>query len=463
MKKNTWRTTVVFILLIFIVPTINVPQATATNNIKNYPFTAEGIILMDAKTGEVLFSRNKDKTLYPASTTKIMTAILAMESDQLDEKAVTSKKARHAIGNRIYLAEGEEKPLIDLVYGIMLNSGNDAAIVIAEHLAGSVEEFAEQMNNKARQIGAENTHFTNPHGLHDDNHYTTAQDMAKIAQYALTIPELREIITTRTMPWFGDEWHSMLVNTNQLLRDYDGITGMKTGYTMQARSTFVASAERDGTELIVVLLNTPQRKNIWKESTVLLDYGFEHYETVKIKTAGQPVKATINNESHILELGENLYLTIEKSDEEKNMDEMLAGLKEVVQLDPVNAFGPPLQKGKQIGKLQMMNEDEIVVSEAPLKLTRSIYASTPTYAQKIGNKFTFEGQEYAMDEYGLAVSHHNSGSFLQNNWFKIVLFVIGLAASYVLGNLYRRRQSKQLSVAKYKVKNFNYKYYRTNR
>ncbi|MCD8501454.1 MAG: D-alanyl-D-alanine carboxypeptidase [Bacillaceae bacterium] len=241
-------------------------------------FTAEGIVLMDADTGSILYEKNMHQVLYPASTTKILTAILALEQENLNELVMTSSDARHAVGNRIYLSEGEEKPLIDLVYGTMLNSGNDAAIAIAEHIGGTVEGFSKMMNDKARDIGAINSNFVNPSGLPDDDHVTTAYDLAKIGQYALRIETLREIATTQVMPWIGEEWVSNLVNTNRLLWEYEGATGLKTGYTTLAQQTFVGSAKRDGMELIVVLLRTQGRNNLWKESKYLLDFGFEHFE-----------------------------------------------------------------------------------------------------------------------------------------------------------------------------------------
>lgn len=287
-------------------------QAVQAEEELSYPFTAEAIVLMDAKSGQLLYNKNENKRLYPASITKIMTALLALESGRLEETAVTSELARSVAGNRIYLAEGEETPLIDLIYGLMLNSGNDAAIVIAEHLAGSVEAFADLMNRKAVELGAENTHFVNPHGLHDENHYTTALDMANIARYALQNPLFREIVSTKTMPWFGEEWHSSLINTNRLLWEYEGATGIKTGYTNAAGQTFVASAERDGTELIVVLLKAAARQHLWEEATVLLDYGFQHFETVKVWNKGDYYKHTSMGQELFFEVEEDTYLTLPK-------------------------------------------------------------------------------------------------------------------------------------------------------
>jgi D-alanyl-D-alanine carboxypeptidase (penicillin-binding protein 5/6) len=276
-------------------------------------FTAEGIILMDAKTGEILYRKNETKPLYPASITKIMTAILALESDRLDEDVVVSERARYVDGSRIYLSEGERKPLLDLVYGMMLNSGNDAAVAIAEHLGGSVEQFAEMMNEKAKALGAHDTHFVNPNGLPDEEHVTTALDMANIARYALQNSLFREIVTTKTMPWNGQEWQSTLINTNEMLWDYEGMTGIKTGYTHAAGQTYVGSAQRGETELIVVLLKAQSRPQLWIEAETLLNYGFEHFETVKVHEKGELVRQERDGQEHVFKVEQDVYLTLDKS------------------------------------------------------------------------------------------------------------------------------------------------------
>ncbi|MDQ0340716.1 D-alanyl-D-alanine carboxypeptidase (penicillin-binding protein 5/6) [Caldalkalibacillus uzonensis] len=361
-----------------------VPQA---QELDHHPFTAEGIVLMDAKTGQVLYSKNAEQPFYPASITKIMTAILALESGRLDEMVVTSELARHAIGNRIYLAEGEEKPLIDLVYGIMLNSGNDAAIAIAEHLGGSVEGFAEMMNAKAKEIGALETHFVNPHGLHDDDHYTTAMDMAKIAQYALQNPLFREIVTTKTMPWFGEEWHSNLVNTNRLLWDYEGTTGIKTGYTSAAGQTFVASAERDGTELIVVLLKATHRQNLWQEAAALLDYGFEHYQTVKVWNEGDYVTETLYGQEHVFQLAEDVYVTMPKAADGKfQWDERLE----------LTHVTPPFIKNMLAGHLVVETEDHTIM-KVPVHYMHSRELSSDT-EMAVDSKASVSTQSIATED-----------------------------------------------------------------
>ncbi|HBT48007.1 MAG TPA: D-alanyl-D-alanine carboxypeptidase [Peptococcaceae bacterium] len=234
---------------------------------------------MDALTGQVLWSKDPHKRLPQASTTKITTAILALERGNLNDLVRTSKKAAEVGEASIYLGEGETLTLEELLYALLLRSANDAAVAIAEHIAGSEEEFVKLMNAKAREIGAENTHYANPHGLSAPDHYSSAYDLALIARYALQNPKFKEIVATKEtiIPWPGKPWDRLLVNNNQLLWGYyayPGADGVKTGYTREAGQVLVASATRDGHQLIAVVMNSPNR---YDETRRLLDYGFEHF------------------------------------------------------------------------------------------------------------------------------------------------------------------------------------------
>ena len=274
--KSIAYTVVVFFLLVFLTST-----AFANPGITVSPpsISGEAGILMDTSTGQVLYEKNAHTRLEPASTTKIMTAILALEKGQLSDIVVTSKEPPLAEGTRIYLEEGEKLTLEQMLYSMMLNSGNDAAIAIAEHIGGSVENFVQMMNEKAREIGAKNTTFVNPNGLSEEGHLTTAYDLALISRYALlNFPELRKIVSTKTMeiPWEGQEWDRQLINLNKLLWNYEGADGIKTGYTSTAGSTLAASVTRDGWQLISVILKSDS--NISSDSMALLDYGFANFE-----------------------------------------------------------------------------------------------------------------------------------------------------------------------------------------
>ncbi|MCG0275557.1 MAG: D-alanyl-D-alanine carboxypeptidase [Thermosediminibacteraceae bacterium] len=248
-------------------------------------------ILMDVKTGKVLFEKNAHLKLEPASTTKIMTAIIALEKGNLSDIVTTGKEATLVDGSRIYLEEGEKLTLEQMLYGLMLNSGNDAAVAIAEHIAGSVPEFAKLMNEKAKSLGAKNTNFVNPSGLPDKNHYTTAYDLALIARYALlNHPEFKKIVSTKTyrIPWQGKEWDRTLINHNKMLWNFEGADGVKTGYTRSAGHTLVASATRNGWQLLAVVLKS-QGKNIYTDAKALLEYGFNNFEKKDVIRNGEVV------------------------------------------------------------------------------------------------------------------------------------------------------------------------------
>lgn len=231
-------------------------------------------VLIDAHSGVVLFDQDGSRLMAPASITKILTAALVLEHAELDDVVAVSEEAAKTDGSSVYLEPGERATVRDLLYSMMMNSANDAAVALAEYVSGSVEGFAGLMNAKVAGIGALQTHFENPHGLDSPGHLTTARDMALIAMYAMRQPFFREVVGTRTRQWEGQEWSSLLVNHNRLLWQYDGCTGVKTGFTTKARHTLVASAMRDGNEMIAVLMGGEDPETLRREAGVLFDYGF---------------------------------------------------------------------------------------------------------------------------------------------------------------------------------------------
>jgi len=236
--------------------------------------TARAALVMDASTGEVLWERNASDPLPPASTTKVMTAILALESGQLDERYRVSLNASQVAPSKINLRPGQRMVLRDLVYATLLNSANDAATVIAEGLAGSEEAFAVRMNAKARAIGATTAHFTNPHGLTAPGHLASARDLAEIFRYGLRMPLFRDVLSTRALrvplesP--GVQYVS-LRSHNRLLTGYAYPVIGKTGYTRPAGRCFVGSAEHDGREIVIVVLGA---SDLWGDAKRLFAIGF---------------------------------------------------------------------------------------------------------------------------------------------------------------------------------------------
>ena len=252
--------------------------------------SARSAILIEADSGRVLYEKNAHEALPMASTTKIMTALVALENGSLDDVVTASRNAFGVPGTSIYLAEGEQLTLEEMLYGLMLQSGNDAAVAIAEHIGGSVEAFCRMMTARAEEIGCENTLFSTPHGLPADNHHTTAWDLALIAREALRNDAFRQIVTTQraSIPWAGHEYDRVLNNKNKLLSEYPGALGVKTGYTKAAGRCLVFAAERDGMRLIGAVMNDP---NWFQDAEERLDGGFEGWRQVTLYSPGEPVRS----------------------------------------------------------------------------------------------------------------------------------------------------------------------------
>jgi len=242
---------------------------------------------MDAATGKILYQKEADLRLPPASTTKVATAIVTLESGKsLSQTLTVSKEATRVPATKLYLRPGQSVTIEELLYGIMLASANDASVVLAEGIAGSVDRFTDLMTQKAHQLGAINTNFTNPHGLTAPDHYSTARDLAIIFRYAMKNALFREIVQTK----FSSVSTTAMVkkkivprrisvrNHNRLLWGYDGALGGKTGYTHAAQKCFVGAVQRNGATLIIAILGAQDQ---WGDTKRLLEYGFEHYDLLK--------------------------------------------------------------------------------------------------------------------------------------------------------------------------------------
>ncbi len=243
----------------------------------------QSYILIEAESGQVVASKEPDKKCYPASITKIMTLVLTLEelaagNVSLEDKVVTSETAESMGGSQVYLEVGEERTLHEMLIAIAVGSGNDASVAVAEFIAGSETAFVELMNNKAKELGMENTNFVNSHGLHDDNHYTSAADMARIAMYAISVPKFLEYTSIYEYQFRPDPKPLVLWNTNKLLKWYGGTDGMKTGYTAKSHYNLVATAQRENLRFISVVLGVQERNGHYNESIKLLNYGFNNYK-----------------------------------------------------------------------------------------------------------------------------------------------------------------------------------------
>ncbi len=254
------------------------PAAVGETAVSAPEVSAASVVLIDGD-GRILYEKEADVRRPMASTTKIMTALVAIEAGDLEREVTVPKEAVGVEGSSVYLTAGEKITFLNLLYALMLESANDAAVAIALLTAGSVETFVERMNRKAETLGLADTHFCNPHGLDEETHYTTARDLAVLTRYALRNETFARIVSTvRTaVPMNGAEGTRLFLNHNRMLIRYEGCLGVKTGYTKKSGRCLVSAAERDGVRLIAVTLQDPDD---WRDHARLLDYGFFLLESV---------------------------------------------------------------------------------------------------------------------------------------------------------------------------------------
>ena len=246
--------------------------------------SAESAVIIDAASGRVIAEKNAYERRGMASTTKIMTAIIALERCSPDETVTVDRRAEGIEGSSLYLKAGDKINLEHLLYGMLLKSGNDAAAAVALHISDSIEDFAKLMTEKAVSLGLKDTAFKNPHGLYEEGHYTTAYDLAQITRYAFTLDGFADMVSAKSYEIDDDIETKLVVNNNKLLRFYEGADGVKTGYTPETGRTLVGSATRNGMRVISVTLSD---RNDWNDHMAMFDYAFENYELKKLSEKGQ--------------------------------------------------------------------------------------------------------------------------------------------------------------------------------
>ncbi len=337
--------------------------------------SAKAAILIEADSGDVVFEKNADERLPMASTTKIMTALVAIENIPDDKVVRINGNAVGVEGSSVYLKSGEELSFTDLLYSLMLASANDAAAAIAYECAGGIEEFAEMMNEKAAEIGLQNTHFTNPHGLDHEDHYTTARDLAVLTRYAMENKRFRSAVSTLThqLEREAENGVCLVVNHNKLLRTYEGAVGVKTGFTKRSGRCLVSAAERNGVRLIAVTINAP---GDWDDHRRMLDYGFALYENVTLAEAGalSVTLPCIGGDQSTVRCSNTdvVCLTLKR------------GTKTVVQIEADRYFPAPVKKGdalacaviyadgEQIVRVPLFAEADVNVDETEVSLIERI-------------------------------------------------------------------------------------------
>lgn len=354
---------------------------------------ATSAVAVDANTGRILFSKEPNRKIFPASTTKVMTALLALEHLDMDEVVTVSKNC--LVGeSSVHLAEGEKVTVEDLLYGLMLKSGNDAAVALAEAVAGSVADFAQMMNERAEELGCENTHFETPHGLPNDNHYTTAADYAKVMIAASQHEEFMHIIGTLKYTLHaekpdGTTREYSITNGNKLLPDaggefaYEYMLGGKTGYTDAAQNAFVGISEKDGMRVVTVVFGSLQEDK-WRDTKRLAEYAFAVYQpldlqgicaenefTVQVQNANDPENAELS-----LVVNDDAAVAPLVSDAE--LSEIRSNFSRYTSITyPTGTVTAPVQQGDIVGQLHFNYEgmDEIVLDLSASRTVASVITS----------------------------------------------------------------------------------------
>ena len=346
-----------------------------TNNCYASVDTASEYILMDMTTGRILDGKNYNEPKLIASITKIMTCVLAIESEKLDEEVVVDETILKAYGSGIYIEVGEKLTLKDLLYGLMLRSGNDAAVALAEHVGESVEKFAEIMNKKAEELKLTNTHFVTPHGLDNSEHYTTAYELAKLTDYALQNEKFANIVGTKTTTIYINNQARQITNTNELLGVLNGVVGVKTGFTNNAGRCLVTETKRNDMDIITVVLGADTKKFRTKDSIKLIEYTFSNYEMVNIQ---EKIIEEFKNWKNINEKrinviqGEKKYLNLSlgeikvhtipiKKDEIDNIQ---------YEINTITSIEAPVEQWQKIGNIVVKMNNNIIEEVEIINLER---------------------------------------------------------------------------------------------
>lgn len=335
------------------------------NNITINSISAKSACLIEAESGRILYSKNGSQQMSMASTTKIMTAIVALESGiALNTKIKIPAEAIGVEGSSAYLKLNESVTFEMLLYALMLSSANDAAVAIAHTVSGSVDDFVALMNKKAKSLGLTNTHFVNPHGLYDENHYTTAEELSKIMAYAMKNPDFAKITACQKKAFSRDDGTSFLFNNhNRLLKTYDGVIGGKTGFTKKSGRCLVSCAERDGLMLIAVTLSAPDD---WNDHAELYDFAFSSYERVYFDSQALQIPIISGTKSEISVSSNSFSLVMPKQREEIS-----------VRINAPKFLFAEIKEGEQIGKVIYLSNGKII-------------ATSPLYANENVSKIKYK-------------------------------------------------------------------------
>jgi serine-type D-Ala-D-Ala carboxypeptidase (penicillin-binding protein 5/6) len=335
--------------LMILMLTVHGGQSAIAKEEKEPAIVSEAAVLIDSQSKAILYDKNGSDRMYPASLTKIATAIYAIKKGSLDDIVTVSRNAVETEGTKVYLEEGEKTTLRHLIEGMLINSGNDAAAAIAEHLDGNMEEYEKNVNRfLEKEVHVHNTHFTNPHGLFDERHYTTAEDMALITSYALKDDTFRTIYGTKELAWDGESWDTTIFTHHRMLKGevpYTGITGGKTGFVNESKQTLATSAENGKIQLTAIVMKADFKRDIYNDTKTLFDYGFSHFKSSMISK-----ETSFQKGDQFYFSGKDRFVTIplnhfEKIVTEEGLLKIVDGSGKLIQIFPlepvaVKAAGP---------------------------------------------------------------------------------------------------------------------------
>ncbi len=322
-------------------------------------------LIFDRNSKTILYEKNGLKQVPMASTTKIMTAIVVLENANLDDIVTISKKAAGTGGSRLGLKTNDKITVHDLLYGLMLKSGNDAAVALAEHVGGGIDGFAELMNKKASEMGLVNSHFVTPHGLDQEKHYTTAYELACMADYALNIPKFREIVGSKKYNITINARSSLIENTNELLGNLYGVYGVKTGFTNGAGRCLVTACKRDDIDIITVVLSANTKKERTLDSVKLIEYANKNYDVINIE---EKIKEKFNNWKQLNE--KRIYINKAKTQninlqiEDLKYSKMAVNKKDIdkinIEIISLYYLEAPVYENQIIGNVKVKIGDETI-------------------------------------------------------------------------------------------------------
>lgn len=345
-------------------------EAAASSNTKP-TINSSRYAIYDRLSGRCIYGKDENKQTAMASTTKIMTSIIIVENCNLEDTVTITSKAAGTGGSRLGLHTDDKITVNDLLYGLMLRSGNDAAVALAIHTAGSVEEFAKLMNKKAEELGLNNTHFVTPHGLDNSEHYTTAYELAVITDYALKNEIIAKVVKTKSTTIKINGNSIQINNTNELLGNVEGVYGVKTGFTNNAGRCLVTSVKRGDMDLIIVVLGADTRKDRASDTMKLIEYAYKRFYTINVEEIIEKEfelwKQINQNRIYVDKAANNLELKID----DIKIKKLIADKEPTIEINAVNYLEAPITKDTRIGTLTVKIDDELI-EEIEIKVDKDI-------------------------------------------------------------------------------------------